>query len=171
MVSLDTTLRGEQMRLRKSMIKFEGGRTSNLEICEAGVKPADLNLNRPLIKILEDLGVDDQVILGLQAKAIQDLRMVTQSPENAVTFLRREKIGLNAGLDLLLQMMKDLGVSYLKDPFLRDIVELSILAKLRLLKYKARIPVVQGVTLFGIMVGFWCLASGTHREVTKSDLG
>jgi len=44
-----------------------------------------------------------------------------------------------------------MGIDYRTDDFLRNIVEAVLFRELRLLKHKARIPVYQGMTLFGIM--------------------
>jgi hypothetical protein len=42
-------------------------------------------------------------------------------------------------------------MDFRQDTFLRSIVEIVVLQELRLLKYKARIPVDEGVTLFGVV--------------------
>lgn len=52
MISLDSRLQGEVLRLRPSMIKFEATSTQ-IEICGAGFKPLPFYLNRQLVRIPE----------------------------------------------------------------------------------------------------------------------
>lgn len=134
MISLDSTLQGDALCLRPSMIKFEGT-GENIEICGAGLKPLPMYLNRPLIKILEDLGVEPSVFLGLQAEAVEKLRMTTESPVNAANFLQRNFIGKAARLPWLIRKLWDLGVLFNDDNFLRNALELVVLVQLRELKY------------------------------------
>lgn len=55
-ICLDPNLRGDKLCLRKSMVKFEGSKARNIEICTWASR-LPMFLNRPLIKLLEDLGV------------------------------------------------------------------------------------------------------------------
>ena len=93
MISLDPTLSGNILRLRNSMIKFDGTNKTDLEICEGAWKPLPLFLNRQMIKIMEDMGVEDTFFTTLQAKEVERLRSITDSPINASTFLKRQQIG------------------------------------------------------------------------------
>lgn len=170
MISLDSTLQGDALCLRPSMIKFEGT-GENIEICGAGLKPLPMYLNRPLIKILEDLGVEGTVFLDLQAAAVEKLRMTTTSPVNAANFLQRNLIGKAARLPWLIRKLMDLDILFNDDAFLRNALELVILVQLRELKYsklivlqqnrdlqpqdmltlsiESRILVEEGMTLYG----------------------
>lgn len=56
-IALDSTLHGDQLCLRKSMVKFVGSGDRNIEICTWAGKRGLLTLNRPMIKVLEDLNV------------------------------------------------------------------------------------------------------------------
>jgi hypothetical protein len=76
MISLDSRLHGDALVLRDSMIKFDGSTWPDIEICDAPYKPLSMYLNRPLIKILEDMGVPDDFFLDLQAKEVERLRTV-----------------------------------------------------------------------------------------------
>lgn len=88
MVSLDSRLRGEVVKLRRNMNKFDAPDAWNLEICGAAFKPLPMILNRQLIKILEDLGVSATVLLELQEAAVKDLRYWENTATvNAATFL------------------------------------------------------------------------------------
>lgn len=161
MVSLDDTLPGLVMRIRKeSMVKFESNDTENLEICDTANKPTPLVLNRQMIKILEDMGVPVWWFLEKQAIEVSRLRKITADVNNTATFLKRQKIGDQMRFSGFLKKLHQLGLDYKTDRFLCTIIEAVILRELRLLKNKARIPVERGVTLFGIMDEFNFLQEG-----------
>lgn len=135
MISLDSTLKGDVLRLRPSMIKFEGPGES-IEICGAGLKPLPMYLNRQIIKILEDLGVSENAFLDLQATAVEKLRVTTESPINAANFLQRNHIGKAARLPWLIRKLLDLDIFFNDDDFLRNTLELAVLIQLRELKHR-----------------------------------
>jgi hypothetical protein len=151
MISLDSRLRGDVLRLRPSMIKFEGTDAWNIEICGSGINPLPLYLNRQVIKILEDLGVPAQPFIDLQQSEIDRLRVTAQSPQLASNFLQRSNVGHAAKLPWLIKVIDTLGLSFSQDNFLRRAIELAVLFQLRELKYRSRILVEKGVTLYGIM--------------------
>lgn len=151
MLALDSRLQGESVNLRPSMIKFEGSTSDDLEICDAAHRPLPLYLNRQLIKILEDMGVEDDFFLDLQAEEVRRLRMITENPYNASSFLKRQKIGEAILLPWLINELYYRDLDFQHDGFLRDVVEISILFELRQLKHKTRIPVEKGWHLHGIM--------------------
>lgn len=134
MLSLDTRLKGDAVNLRPSMIKFQGLDT-NLEICGSGLRPLPMYLNRQLIKILEDLGVQSQAFLKLQEIAVENLRNTTKSPLNAATFLERTQIGKAARVSWLIRKLHYLDIDFHKDDLLRNTLELAILLQLRELKH------------------------------------
>ena len=135
MISLDTRLDGDVLCLRDSMIKFEGI-GADIEICGAGLKPLPMFLNRPLIKILEDLGVPETAFLHLQEVAVDQLRMTTESPVNAASFLQRNYIGKAARLPWLVRKLQDIDIHFNEDEFLRNVLELATLVQLRELKHR-----------------------------------
>ncbi|KAL8993887.1 MAG: hypothetical protein Q9169_006006 [Polycauliona sp. 2 TL-2023] len=150
MISLDDRLEGEQLCLRPSMIKFKAD-SDRIEICGAGFRPLNMFLNRQLIKILEDLGVPDQSFLDLQDEAVEQLRITTENPINAGYYLQRNDIGKSARLSWLVRKLFYIGMSFSDDGFLRDTLELAVLIQLRNLKYRSRIYVERGMTVYGIM--------------------
>lgn len=117
------------------MIKFQGP-GSDIEICGAGLRPLPMYLNRPLIKILEDLHVPYHAFLSLQETAVEKLRTTTASPVNAANFLQRNYIGKAARLPWLLRKLFDLQILFNEDDFLRMTLELAILIQLRELKHR-----------------------------------
>lgn len=151
MLSLDPTLKGPTICLRDSMIKFRAEADNNIEICGSGIHSLPCYLNAPLIKILEDLGVPRDLFLELQREEVESLRQTVRSPQHAAVFLDQAHISKSTRLSWLITLLQSMGVNYNQDGFLKRAVELVILMKLRDLKYKARILVPDGVTLYGIM--------------------
>ncbi|KAI0198876.1 RNA dependent RNA polymerase-domain-containing protein [Astrocystis sublimbata] len=154
MLSLDDTLEGRVMSVRDSMIKFQSRDTQNLEICDVANKPIPLVLNRQMIKILEDMQVPEAWFFKGQNKELDRLRKITANTTNTVEFLRRQKIAEQLGFSQFIRRLQNLNLDYKKDAFLCSVVEAVVLSQVRLLKYKSRIPVEQGVTLFGVMDEF-----------------
>jgi hypothetical protein len=151
MLALDSRLKGKSIFLRSSMVKFRESKSTDLEICTAGYKPHPLYLNEQMIKILEDMGVKDDFFLDLQSTAVERLRMTTSNSINAANFLRAQSVGEEIGLPWFVKQLANLNLSFHDDDFLLDVLETTVLAEVRSLKYKARIPVKNGYTLFGIM--------------------
>jgi hypothetical protein len=151
MLGLDSRLSGLQVCVRPEMKKFPSNDTNHLEICDQASRPLRLYLNRSMIKIMEDMGVDENWFLGQQKAELTRLRMVTATAYNAYVFLQLQNIGINLAFPQFIRRLDLLKIDYRRDKFLRGVVELAVLKELRLLKYKARIPVKKGVALFGIM--------------------
>ncbi|KAJ8612959.1 hypothetical protein MRB53_037167 [Persea americana] len=103
MLSLDPELQGDQICLRKSMVKFEGSPDMNLEICGASRKPLPMFLNKQFIKILEDLGTPPKTFHVLQEKALQWVRLMISQPVNAAKYLEMQHIGLATRMPLLIR--------------------------------------------------------------------
>lgn len=171
MLSLDSQLKGDVLMLRPSMIKFDGSNKTDVEICEAAWKPLPMYLNRQFIKILEDMGTPDTFFLNLQAKEVQRLRLVTESPFNASTFLKRQSIGESVFLPWFINKLSSLELNFRQDAFLRNVLEIAFLIELRLLKHKTRIPVKNGVHLHGIMDETGFLQEGQVCCVFKDEHG
>ncbi|TKA65730.1 hypothetical protein B0A49_07514 [Cryomyces minteri] len=168
MVSVDTRLEGETLCLRESMRKFDAHDAMEIEICGANSRSLPMYLNRPLIKILEDLGVSPDALLDLQADVIENLRTITISPINAASFLERSHVGKSTRTPFLIRALSYLGFDFRDDYLLRDTVEMAVLAQLRDLKHRSRIIMDQGVTLYGIMDETGILEEGEIYVVTES---
>lgn len=136
------------------MTKFRSDDTQNLEICDVANKPIPLVLNRQMIKILEDMRVPKSWFIRAQNRELDRLRNITSSTENIVVFLRRQKIAEQMRFYQFIRRLHVLGFDYKKDAFLCSVIETVVLREVRLLKHKARIPIEQGVTLFGVMDEF-----------------
>ncbi|OAX80444.1 hypothetical protein ACJ72_05225 [Emergomyces africanus] len=174
MISLDSKKKDKSLMLRPSMIKFTVRDTRNafnIEICGSGIKPLPFFLNAQLIKILEDLGVDGEVFLKLQADEISRLRGTATSTAQAARFLEDTNVAKSVGLPWLISILEGFGLRHSDDEFLRRVMELSVLIKLRDLKYRARIRVPKAVTLFGIMDETGTLKEGEIFCTSLSEKG
>ncbi|RCI16265.1 hypothetical protein L249_3184 [Ophiocordyceps polyrhachis-furcata BCC 54312] len=151
MLALDPTIPGKMIHTRDSMTKFPSDDRRELGICDVAVRPLRLYLNRQLIKILEDMRTNPYWFKAQQEKALRLLRGVTATAANTSTFIRYQSVGRPLGLSSFISRLHAMGIDYRRDDFLRSVVEHVVLRELRLLKHKARIPVDQGVALYGIM--------------------
>eukprot|EP01103_Thecamoeba_quadrilineata_P021406 TRINITY_DN9833_c0_g1_i1.p1 TRINITY_DN9833_c0_g1~~TRINITY_DN9833_c0_g1_i1.p1 ORF type:complete len:1053 (-),score=216.06 TRINITY_DN9833_c0_g1_i1:401-3313(-) len=150
-LALDERLQGDQLCLRPSMVKFQGSQDRNIEICSFASQ-MEMLLNRPLIKVLEDRGVDLTTFRSLQKQAISVLREASTSAKKAAAFFKFKSIGAPSfKLARVIKGLADLGLNFSDDPFLAKVLELSLLMSLRDLKHRARIPVPNGFTLMGVM--------------------
>lgn len=137
--------------LRHWRNKYDTETVWNLEICGAAFRPLPMFLNRPLIKILEDLGIPNSVFQDLQDAAIDKLRRMTDSPINTASLLREVQNPKATKLPTLIQHLGQLGLDYQQDDFLWKVVQMMVVSQLGAVKYKGRISVDEGVTLYGTM--------------------
>jgi RNA dependent RNA polymerase len=150
MLSMDNRLQGHKICVRPSMVKFSGNDKSYLELCDIASTPIPLFFNRQIIKILEDMDVPESWFFKLQNQELDRLRHVMVNGRTIAKFLKRQ-VGQPIGLCHLYRFLYEFNIDFRQDRFLRSIVEIIVLQELRLLKHKARIPVDQGVTLFGVV--------------------
>jgi RNA-dependent RNA polymerase len=151
MLSVDHKLKGDVVILRPSMIKFNAPHSTDMEIAQAFVRPSKYYLNRPLIMVLEGLGIRCEVFERLQDAAVRDVNDAVTSLENAVKTL--DQFGLATSYRLsstLIHLAKlDITPSIMGD-FYNRMIEITIHHVLRDLKHHARIPVDEGYTLVGV---------------------
>ncbi|KAK7752663.1 hypothetical protein SLS62_005432 [Diatrype stigma] len=161
MLALDDTLEGMVMCIRpESMVKFKSQDEDILEICDIANKPIPLFLNRPMIKVLEDMGCPEEWFLKVQNRELERLRKITAHVDNTVVFLKRQKVADQIRFSQFIRRLHKIGIDYKHDRFLCSVVETVVLREIRLLKLKARIPVEKGVTLFGVMDEYSYLDKG-----------
>lgn len=151
MLALDSTLSGAVVCIRPSMKKFESNDKPNLEICDMATKPILLVLNRQMVKIMEDMGCNHSWFFQMQDIELARLRAIASDTYSVANFLKHQNVGEGIRLHRFFVQLGDIGIDYREDSFLRSVVEAMVLRELRLLKHKARIPIRQGITLFGIM--------------------
>jgi len=151
MLSVDYKLSGNIIGLRPSMIKFEAPESREIEIAQAFVRPSKYYLNRPLIMILEGLGVRYSVFQKLQDAAVRDIDRMTESFSHAARTMEQFGLGGSYRLPSVLQHLYKLGVLPPEDDtFYYNLLKFSRHHILRDLKHHARIPVPNGYTLVGV---------------------
>ncbi|KAF1988383.1 RdRP-domain-containing protein [Aulographum hederae CBS 113979] len=151
MLSVDTRLADDMICIRPSMWKFEARNAQELEICGAAYKPLPAYLNRQFTKILEDLGVPEEVFMTLQRRALDFLEKTATGAINMASFLRRRRLCESVNLGSYLTNLQEIGLSFQNDSFLTTCTELALLTDLNDMKYRGRIPLENAVTLYGIM--------------------
>jgi RNA dependent RNA polymerase len=120
---------------------------------------------------LEDMGTKESFFLNLQAKEVERLRMIIESPYNASTFLKRQSVGEVLYLPWLINKLSSMNLNFRRDGFLRNVLEMAFLIEIRLLKHKTRIPVEKGWHLHGIMDETGFLQEGQIYCVIKDEYG
>ena len=104
-------------------------------------------LNRQMIKILEDLGADDDWFLTLQDKAVKRLTESTKSDYAAAQFFSNHNVGGIMGLPKFIRQLMGLNLSFKDDHFLRNLLKTTAMIELRALKHRTRIFVKHGYIL------------------------
>ena len=152
MLSVDYRLSGSAtICLRPSMTKFEAPNSREIEIARAFDRPGLYFLNRPLIMLLEGLGVPFDVFKKYQDKAVRETRGATESLKQAATMLENFGLGSSYRLPSILLSLDKLGISSFPDnPFYEKMLGYAINHVLRQLKNKANIPVSKAWTLVGV---------------------
>lgn len=152
MLSVDHTLRGSAICLRPSMIKFLTPETArDIEIARAFDRPGAYFLNRPLIMLLEGLGVPYEVFKRFQDTAEKETRRAASSLKDAVSLLERHGLGTSYRLSSILLNLVELGIHSLSDDeFYKKMLEYGVNHVLRDLKNNARIPIRGAWTLGGV---------------------
>lgn len=149
MISVDHTLRGRKLVLRPSMIKFEAAEKA-IEIASVFNKPGKMFLNRPLIMLLEGLGVPGTIFLDLQRKAVERIMRATKTLEDTSTILDCYGLGQSFRFGSTMRHLAFLNRTCTPDDtFYRKCIRNIIFHILRDLKHRARIP-VPGWTLVGV---------------------
>nr|GAT49769.1 predicted protein [Mycena chlorophos] len=150
MLSVDYKLKGHVIGLRPSMIKFDAPHTRVVEIARAFDRPGVYYLNRPLIMLMEGLGVCYEVFKKYQDIAVKKAHESANSLTKFADFLETHGLGASYKLPSILTNLHDLGVSLEQDKFYRKILQFSQHHVLRTIKNKARIPIPDACTLVGV---------------------
>ncbi|PCH33560.1 RdRP-domain-containing protein, partial [Wolfiporia cocos MD-104 SS10] len=151
MLSVDYRLRGREICIRQTMLKFDAPTSLMIEIAQSFDKPGKYFLNRPLIMLLEGLGVPGEVFLTLQEQAVRDTRRALNSLETAARLLEAHGLGASFRLSSTMLGLHKLGLApFLEDMFWRQMMDFAVNHVLRELKHHARIPVPGGWTLVGV---------------------
>ena len=151
MLSVDHKLSGDVVILRRSMIKFDAPHSTDVEIAQPFVRPSRYYLNRPLIMILEGLGVPYGVFQDLQDEAVRNVEDAVTSLEKAANTLDQFGLAASYRVSSTLLHLSEIGISpRLMGDFYDLMLSYAIHHILRDLKHYARIPVDDGYTLVGV---------------------
>ena len=151
MLSVDHAQKGLAMCLRPSMIKFNTPDSNIIEIARAFDRPGAYYLNRPLIMLLEGLGVPYHVFKSYQDQAVEATRAAAHSLGRAAHLFESYGLGSAYRLPSIMLSLEKLYIDDLpQDQFYQKMLEYGINHILRDLKNHARIPVPQAWTLVGV---------------------
>ncbi|PLW25163.1 hypothetical protein PCANC_25081 [Puccinia coronata f. sp. avenae] len=163
MLSIDPTLPGEIVNLRPSMNKFDGD-SLTLDIASSFRRPLPAFLNRPLIKILEDLKIPSHIFLNAQQKTVQLIEHSRASFRQSAKLMEKAGLGFSCNFPKILKRFSSLMRTDKTDEasttFIDDCLDLAIIECLRDLKYRARIPLEGSYTLVGVADEDRCLQPG-----------
>ncbi|KAF8317349.1 RdRP-domain-containing protein [Clavulina sp. PMI_390] len=163
MLVVDYTLEDRSVHFRKSMKKFDvhdwddPDREWPLEIARSIDRPMLMHLNRRVS--LQNNGVDQQVFLKYQRKAVKDAMQCLKDLKGFLSTMEFYGLGSNFAANRVLQMISDQNVlgldSLVKNKpsipgFVRRLAQLTNVHVLRELKHHARIPIPGAWTLVGV---------------------
>ncbi|KAJ3242194.1 hypothetical protein HDU81_006606 [Chytriomyces hyalinus] len=151
MVSVDARLPGKRMCIRDSMTKFDSPNCKVLEVADYAsptvARPA--HLNRQVILILEDLGVPNSVFLRLQRDSIKDLSLMRTDVGKLVGMAGKMS---HFGNFVRLISKNDGDIhNWISNEFIQHCLDHVRNFLLKEIKYRARIKIPNGWTLFGIL--------------------
>jgi RNA-dependent RNA polymerase len=169
MLSVDTRLQGRMVCLRDSMTKFDSP-ALEIEIARAFTRPGRMFLNRPMIMLLEGLGVESHVFMQLQHDAVEDTMEATKDIGSAAQLIESFGLGSAYRLPSVLQGLRKLdlsfgpnaGTSTIHSHFLTSVLDCTVHHALRELKYHSRIPVPGSWTLVGV--------ADIHKELGEGEI-
>ncbi|KAF9034492.1 RdRP-domain-containing protein [Hymenopellis radicata] len=151
---VNPTLRGKKLRFTPSQEKFLS-ESRTFDVANHSEKPGITFLNRPLVKLLEDLGISKETFLRIQDKAVHQAELAQTSYEQAAIHFAKNNLGMSFRLPALFDNLKTmLGIDFDSSPhghidFYKSVAMLGITSVLRDIKYRARIQVA-GPTLIGV---------------------
>ncbi|KAI8620436.1 RNA dependent RNA polymerase-domain-containing protein [Chytriomyces sp. MP71] len=147
MVSVDPSLKGRKLIIRKSMIKFDSPNCHTIEIADCSIICRDAYFNRQIILVLEDLGVSKQIFLDIQRDCVRELGTMWNSPEKLL-----ELAGRDGAFGNCVRLWNNLGVvGWMENEFIRSSFEHIRAYLLRQIKYRARMKIPGAWTLFGVL--------------------
>jgi RNA-dependent RNA polymerase len=150
MLSVDYRLKKREVYLRRSMIKFDAPDSNVIEIAQAFERPSRYYLNRPLIMLLEGVGVPYEVFEAYQDAAVRDAQNAMLSLNRTARLLEGHGLGTSFRIPSVLQHLEKIGVDAIPDPVFGRMQEFAVHHVLREMKHKARIPVPGGWILVGV---------------------
>ncbi|KAF8226752.1 RdRP-domain-containing protein [Tricholoma matsutake] len=178
---LDGNPNGILMRLRPSMKKFENSQAifAPIEIAQSFEHPNTCYLNRPLVMILEDLGVRMEAFIELQEQAVAEALTIDDSNTQFRNILDSHGLGRPYRLSHTLKRIEELGLELntnhrapgFDTPFLRQVRQVSRNDVLRDIKHSARIPIPDSYLLVGVADEGPAYENAGHTNVYKLKEG
>jgi len=167
-VVVDPTLVGRLIFLRPSQTKFDARNNRTLDIQSTSSRSRPFFLNRPMISILEYLGVKNESFIDLQEVAIRDVQSSRTSFLDASKLLSQHGLGASFRLPSLLTNIKSLldldltgvSTSCLDHHLINESIRCARAHALREIKHRAHIPVPDSFTLLGVSDEWECLQEG-----------
>ncbi|KAK9721562.1 hypothetical protein K7432_003305 [Basidiobolus ranarum] len=146
-LALSPFVRGDQIQIRPSQIKFESHHNI-LEIVKVSTY-IPCYLNRQIITLLSSLGVPDQVFLNLQQHMIKQLKTISTDDATAIKVLTQntDEYGITRRMIELIKA----GHRTRQDPFIVNLLTLFQVSLLKDIKTRARIHVSKGCFLMGVL--------------------
>ncbi|GAA6048602.1 hypothetical protein JCM3770_002050 [Rhodotorula araucariae] len=171
MLQVDPELQGKVVALRPSQIKFKSVLT-HLEI--AGTFDAgQAFLNRPLITLLENLGVAPQRFLDLQSAASRQIRKARSALPSAIRLLQDWNLATGTSFPSTLAFLagdSSAATSAFLNPFVARCLDAAVVHALRDMKYAGRIPLPGCYNLVGVLDVAGCLAADeVYVRLTRKD--
>lgn len=152
MLSVDPTLTQACVCVRPSMDKFVSPDSLTLDIAGSFTRPLPAYLNRPMIKVLEDLGIHEQVFLALQREIVSKVEHSRTNLRRASELMDQLSMARTSGMPSILRqlgtLIGDEGNS--RSDFIEECYDLMIMQCFRDLKYRARIPLDASYNLVGV---------------------
>ncbi|KAF8787752.1 RNA-dependent RNA polymerase 1 like protein [Argiope bruennichi] len=167
MVAEDLRLQGRKLAIRPSMEKFPCDTSNLLEIVKISA-PRGLFLNRPLITILEQLGVEANVFLKLQ------IEMVLDMTDSLIYEKKAWKMMSNlTTLDYPYKKLLKAGICLTQEPFFRSLLLSVYKVAIDQLRKKARIAVPSqfGRNMLGVLDETGTLEYGQVFVQYSEELG
>ncbi|RPD60068.1 RdRP-domain-containing protein [Lentinus tigrinus ALCF2SS1-7] len=165
-VVVDEHLEGIYMRLRPSMRKFSATekdeQEAEIEIAKAFSHPQTARTCRPLVAVLEDLGIHKQRFIKLQEEAKKDTITAGDTITGMAELFRAHDLGNVFGLQRTLQRLEKAGVGTVKEKpekakytldndFIKCLLKSAQTHILREFKHEARIPIKDAHQLVGVV--------------------
>jgi RNA-dependent RNA polymerase len=180
----DPSLTGKVICLRVSQKKFEAPEVLTLDIQSTSYRLKHMFLNRPLIMLLEYLGVEPSYIINLQSTAIRGVQSIRTSLSRASNLCMQHGLGTSYHLPSLfnniyklleLEISDQTSPGFLYHKLIEDALYCAVTHALREIKYRAHVLVPGSVTLVGAADEYNCLEEGeiyasVHDERTKKTV-
>jgi RNA-dependent RNA polymerase len=176
----DAKLSGKVICLRPSQVKFDAPQSLTLDIAATSSRPSPMFLNRPLIVLLEHLGVHPRQIVNLQEQAICHVE-ASRSLAMGPALLQQHGLGASFRLpSLFSNILKFLHLDVnldsdqdsdriLNHELIRECLRSAAAYVLREIKHRARIPVPGSYTLLGVSDEANCLEEGQIYVTIKDE--